>query len=61
MVHDPQESAERDVQAVGADEEHPRRHVPSQAQAPSRIRPVQKRSGSDAGQQKLRKVDFILY
>ena len=56
VVHDPQEPVERDVQAAGPDEEHPGRHVPAQAQAPSRVRPVQKRSGSDAGQQKLRKV-----
>ncbi len=56
LVRDSPKSAERDVQAVGSDEEHPGWHVPAQTQAPSRIGPVQKRSRSDVGQQKLRKV-----
>ena len=61
LVRDPEDSAERDVEAADADAQHARRDVRLEAEAAPPVRPVPERPRPDARQQKLREVHLSFF
>jgi hypothetical protein len=51
LVHNPEKSADVDVQTIGTNEKHFGGHVNVEAETSSRVGSVQKRSGYSVGQQ----------